>query len=119
MTEKRAVEGHFGTAGLLPFAAIFYGGSFVFPFDPVRPYNHALPLSAPHALELALPGLVSASAGTRQYQVAIPKTASVRLFLDTLLTVVDANSVAVPIGQPSLTISAGGQAAVTTNLTVP
>ena len=63
--------------------------------------------------------LVSTSGATRQYQLAIPKTLSVRLHLDTLLNVVDANTVAVPLGKQSLTISAGGLAAISTNLTVP
>jgi len=62
--------------------------------------------------------LVSTSGTTHQYQVAIAKTASVRLFLNTALNVIDANSSAMAVGQPSLTISAGGQATVTTNLTV-
>ena len=63
--------------------------------------------------------LVSTTGATRQYELAIPKTVSVRLHLDTLLNVLDANSAAVPLGKTSLTIPAGGLAAITTNLTVP
>lgn len=64
-------------------------------------------------------GLVSASGNTRQYQVAIPKTAIVRLHLDTSLNVVDATGAAIPARQPSSTLEAGGQSEVTVKLTVP
>jgi hypothetical protein len=62
--------------------------------------------------------LVSTSGATREYQLAIPKTATVRLFLDTSLGVADATGSAIPVGQPSMTLAAGGQAEVITNLTI-
>lgn len=63
--------------------------------------------------------LISANAATRQYQVAIPKTGSVRLFLDTSLGVVDAGGSAIPSRQPSTLIMPAGQAQVTVSMTVP
>jgi hypothetical protein len=64
--------------------------------------------------------LVSTSAaGTRQYQLAIPRTASVRLYLDTSLSVTDATGAAITTAQPSLTLAPAGQAEITTDLTIP
>ena len=63
--------------------------------------------------------LVSTSGATRRYQLAIPKTAAVRLFLDTSLNVVDATGMAISAGRPSSTLAAGGQAEVVINLTIP
>jgi hypothetical protein len=63
--------------------------------------------------------LVSTSGATRRYQLAIPKTAAVRLFLDTSLNVVDASNMAIAAGRPGATLAAAGQAEVITNLTIP
>jgi len=63
--------------------------------------------------------LVSNTGTTRQYQVAIPKTATARLFLDTSLTVLDSAATAIPVRQQSITISPAGQSGISTTLTVP
>lgn len=63
--------------------------------------------------------LVSKTAITRQYEVAIPKTATVRLYLDTSLAVLDANAAAIPLRQVAATIRPAGQRALTINLSVP
>ena len=62
--------------------------------------------------------LVSTGAGFREYQVAIPKGATVRLFLDTSLGVVDAMGSALAAGRPSASITVGGQAEVEVSLRV-
>lgn len=62
---------------------------------------------------------VSAAGTTRQYQVAVPKTADALLYLDTSLAVLDATETPVPTSQQSKTIAPGGQAGVTIILTVP
>ena len=64
-------------------------------------------------------GLVSKIGTTREYQLAIPKTAAVRLFLDTSLAALDANSVAIPLRQAGNTITPGGEGALTVNITIP
>ena len=63
--------------------------------------------------------LVSKAASLRVYQLPIPKTATVRLFLDTQLTVLDAASALAPSRLPGAAISAQGLAEITTSLTVP
>ncbi len=62
--------------------------------------------------------LVSTSPGVRKYSLAVPKTATVKLFLDTTLGVLDSTGAAVPVGQPSVSVAAGGQSQVTVNLQV-
>ncbi|HLJ16495.1 MAG TPA: carboxypeptidase-like regulatory domain-containing protein [Bryobacteraceae bacterium] len=62
--------------------------------------------------------LTSTTAGDRQYQLAIPKTTAVRVFLDTSLDIADSTGAAVIRRAPGPTISPGGQAAITVNLTV-
>jgi hypothetical protein len=64
-------------------------------------------------------GLVSKSGNTRQYQLAIPKTASVRLYLDTSLAVLDANGTAIPLLQAGNTVAPASQGALTVNITIP
>jgi len=66
----------------------------------------------------AVAQLVSTNGAGRQYQLAIPRNASVRLFLDTPFTVVDGNGSSISVGRPSTTIAAAGQAAITISLTV-
>ncbi len=63
--------------------------------------------------------LVSASGSTRTYQVAVPKTATLRLYLDTSLKVADANGAAIALRQQSSAIAASGQAEVVINSVVP
>jgi hypothetical protein len=63
--------------------------------------------------------LVSTSGTTRLYQLAIPKTAAVRLHLDTSMNVLDAAGAALLLRGPGATLAAGGQNDVIVNLTVP
>ena len=63
--------------------------------------------------------LVGVNGASRRYQVAIPKSATVRLHLDTSLTVVDENGAALATARPSIAIAAAGQAEIVTTLTVP
>jgi hypothetical protein len=63
--------------------------------------------------------LLSTSAGLRQYQLAIPKTASVRLYLDTSLSVLDETGAAAITRAPGAAVAPGGQSEMTINLTVP
>lgn len=62
--------------------------------------------------------LVTSSATSRQYQVAISKAATVHLFLDTSLRLADSVGAAVPARQPSTPIAASGATAVTIPLSV-
>lgn len=62
--------------------------------------------------------LVSATGATRRYQVAIPKTANVRLYLDTPLSIADTNGIAFATRRPSATVGAGGQTEIVVNLVV-
>ena len=63
--------------------------------------------------------LVSNTAGTRQYQLAVPKTVSARLFLDTSLRVANPSGVPIAVGQPSITLAPAGQTEIITSLTIP
>jgi len=63
--------------------------------------------------------LVSTNGTTRSYQIAVPKTATVRLHLDTSLNVLDATNASLLLRGPSATLAAAGQAEVIINLTVP
>jgi Carboxypeptidase regulatory-like domain len=63
--------------------------------------------------------MISANGATRQYQLTIPKTAVVRLHLDTRLAVVDDSGMSLQTRQPGTTVAAAGSSAVTVNLTVP
>jgi hypothetical protein len=63
--------------------------------------------------------LVSTTGATRRYQLAIPKTAAVRLYLDTSLHVLDGSAMSLPVRAPSTTLAAAGQAEVITYLTIP
>jgi hypothetical protein len=69
--------------------------------------------------QYAQASLLSKQAGFREYGIAIPKNANVRLFLDTSLPVVDANGVAVGVGRPSASIAAGAGPQLQTDLKVP
>ena len=62
--------------------------------------------------------LVSSTDKSRLYQLAIPKTASVKLFLETALNVVDAMGQAIATRKTANTLSAGGQPEVVVNLTI-
>jgi hypothetical protein len=59
------------------------------------------------------------AAGVRTYQLAVPTTAVVRVYLDTSLKVLDATAAALAVRQPGITLAAAGQAQVIVNLTVP
>jgi hypothetical protein len=63
--------------------------------------------------------LLSVAGATRRYQVAVPKTTTVRLFLDTLLDVKDNAGLTLPGRRPSTSIGAGGQPEVIVNLVIP
>jgi hypothetical protein len=63
--------------------------------------------------------LVSVNGVLRRYQLAIPKNASVRLFLDTTLPVADAAGAAAVVRLPGPVLAAAGQAEVVVNLTIP
>jgi hypothetical protein len=63
--------------------------------------------------------LLSVNGATRRYQLAIPKTAAIRLHLDTSLHVADSNGGALALRQPSSTLAAGGQSEVIINLAIP
>lgn len=63
--------------------------------------------------------LLSVSGATRTYQIAIPKTATVRLYLDTSLKVADANGAAIALRQQSSPIAADSQSEVVVHLVVP
>jgi hypothetical protein len=63
--------------------------------------------------------LVSTNANSRTYQLAIPKTATVRLFLDTSLRVADVKGASVSTAQRSTAIAANGQDTVTVHLSIP
>jgi len=61
---------------------------------------------------------VSSAGNLREYQVAIPKTATVRIFVDTSLHVTDAGGAAVTAFRPGAAVSVAGQAVVRIPLTV-
>jgi hypothetical protein len=63
--------------------------------------------------------LVSTSPNSRTYEVAIPRTATVRLFIDTPLRVADVTGAAVSTAQRSTAIAANGQDSVTVHLAIP
>jgi hypothetical protein len=63
--------------------------------------------------------LLSVNGATRRYQLAIPKTAAIRLHLDTSLQVADSNGAPLALRQPSATVAAGGQTEVIINLAIP
>ncbi len=62
--------------------------------------------------------LVSTTAASRSYQLAVPK-AAVRLHIDSPFKVLDASGAAITSGRPSSAISAVGQSVIAVNLTVP
>ncbi len=62
--------------------------------------------------------LVSTANGVREYSIAIPKTATVKLFLETTLGVLDTTGATIAVGQPSVSVAAGGQSQVAVNLQV-
>ena len=64
-------------------------------------------------------GRLSTAGVTRRYQVAIPKAATVRLFLDTTLNVADNTGAALSTRRLSTPIAAGGQSEVVINLAIP
>lgn len=63
--------------------------------------------------------LVANTGTARTYQLVIPKTAAVRLFLDTSLNVNDVAGSAVAIRQPGTVLAPNGQAGITTTVTIP
>ncbi len=63
--------------------------------------------------------LISNIGAVRRYQLAIPKTASVRLFLDTPLVVQDAAGTTLAVRRQSTTLSAAGKSEVSTSLRIP
>jgi hypothetical protein len=63
--------------------------------------------------------LASTTPGHRQYQLAIPKNDTVRLFLETSLSVKDAAGATVITHAPGVRISPEGQSEMTISLTVP
>jgi hypothetical protein len=63
--------------------------------------------------------LAATNGASREYQVAIPKNANARLFLDTSLNVADSIGAAVSAGRFGVTIAPAGQAEVTISLTIP
>jgi hypothetical protein len=62
--------------------------------------------------------LVSSNPGVRQYQIAVPKDASLRLFLDTALKVTDVSGAARQDRTPDLPIAAHGEATLPIELTI-
>lgn len=79
---------------------------------PVSGSNFAIGVWAGSRYTLAK--LVSTTGSIRRYQLAIPKAATVRLFLDTTLNVTDASGAAVATGAPGATLSAASQAELIT-----
>jgi hypothetical protein len=63
--------------------------------------------------------LVSTNGGVRKYQLAIPKTAVVHLFLDTRLTVLGATGGPIATHVPGDALAANGAAEIVTSLIVP
>lgn len=84
---------------------------------PVSGSNFAIGVWAGSRYTLAK--LVSTVGPTRRYQLAIPKSAGVRLFLDTTLNVTDAAGVALPTRTPASTLAASSQGELVTALLIP
>jgi hypothetical protein len=70
-------------------------------------------------IEFARASMISNSSGVRQYRLAVPKDASLRLFLDTELPMIDARGNALAVGRPDLPIPVRGEPTITIELQVP
>ena len=84
---------------------------------PLTGANFSIGISAGTRYERAR--LLSVTGATRRYQLAIPKTATIRLYLDTTLNVADAQGAAIALRQQSTAVAAGGQDEVVVHLAIP
>jgi hypothetical protein len=63
--------------------------------------------------------LVSKNSSLRQYQIAIPKTTTAQMFLDTSLPVSDSSGRAIPTRQIGALLGPSGPSGININLIVP